>query len=222
MMERMEARQFFAAAANVSAEIVGNTLVIQGTDQKNHSLIIQGLNTVSTVVSPGRGTTINGSALPITFTGSPPLAIDLGGGNDSVVLLDLNFQSTTLNTGGGNDVVIGTVTPAASQNLFGTLQVNTGTGNDVIHLGKTGVANDLAIDAGAGNDIVELVQGTGVGNNLTVHAGNGADLIHLSGTVFVGGNLNADGGAGPDILLKRNAAFTVGGTNLSSAIELIV
>src|SRR4051794_34185527 len=97
-MERMEARQLFAvAAANVTASIVNNTLVIQGGDNKNHSLVIQGQNTVSTLLTPGRGTTINGSALPVSFTGSPAIAIDLGDGNDSIILADMNFQSVALN-----------------------------------------------------------------------------------------------------------------------------
>jgi hypothetical protein len=218
MIQALEGRRLLAA--NVTATLVGGVLVVQG-DNKPHSIVIAAQSTVTTTISPGKGTTVNGIAAPATFTGTPPITVDLGSSNDTVVLVDMSFQNVSVNTGGGNDVVVGAAS-AASQNLFSNLRIDTGGGNDIIHLGNTGVGNDLTIDAGSGNDIIEAVGGTGAGNNVSIQGGTGADLIHLAGAFSVGGSLSVDGGAGADLLLKAGATFTVGGSNTVSNVELVI
>lgn len=123
-----------------------------------------------------------------TIIGLDGVAIDMGDGNDAVTLLE-------------------------GSKLYG--EVRLGAGND--RLTASEVEDDLAIDAGAGNDTVlsgagdDLIRG-GVGNDLldggagddAIHGGEGDDrLVGGLGDDFLFGEAGNDtlvGGAGNDLL----------------------
>ena len=109
----------------------------------------------------GGDTVIGGRLLPggITYTSLEELNIELGTGNDSLVIEDTHAGKTTINAGEGDDVV-------AIGNTSGTLNIEGDAGDDTIHIATSDLSGNitdaqgrletimghLLFDGGAGTD----------------------------------------------------------------------
>ncbi|MEG4242944.1 MULTISPECIES: hypothetical protein [unclassified Microcoleus] len=113
-------------------------------------------------------------------------------------------------TGNGNDTITGIATAKDGVGLYNlrTYTIDTGNGNDIIiGTGKRyGIINDGIINTGNGDDSIIANGGFNVGNDRTgsVLLGNGKD--YLKGF----GSGNFDGGNGKDTLELTSGSYTVG------------
>jgi hypothetical protein len=156
----------------VTTSLSRGTLTVTG-DGAADDISIVGTATPGELVVTGRnGTIINGevngsaTAFPVLvfssngFVPDVALKVALGGGNDSLSI---------------DNAYIG-----------GSISIDTGQDNDTIRLGQSGEVSpvgDLLIDAGAGNDRVEQLNGAVyvLGGN-TINLGDGHDIATIFGT----------------------------------------
>jgi S-layer protein len=141
-------------AADTTVNVAGN--------YKTVALTISDLS-LTTVVNAG---TLTGGLSTDLSAAAKALTVTGGTGADTLTLG--NVKGNTVSTGDGNDTVtIGT---------GGSNTVALGNGNDTLKVGGAG----NTIDAGAGNDTIELTAATGNSNNVVALSG-GADTIKLDG-----------------------------------------
>ncbi len=153
------------------------------------------------------------------FTGVSSLFINLGGGNDRVVVGNLSSHPTTTHLGDVFINVDGTnkfnaysydYDKVTVSNLAttGTLDIRTGIGNDVITVANSTVGNDnldnLNVYAGGGSDAINLSNVTvkGIAAIFTADTTSTAadsDQVNLQ-TVAINGGLQVNTGSGKDTL----------------------
>ena len=152
-----------------------------------------------------------------------------GGGEAETVRLDGGeiFGSSSFTAGGAIDLA-----ERAARSLMGDYTITAGAGDSDVRLRETTLTNsgnfvvtaagplrlvapvvvesgNATVNAGAGDDVINL-QGLMTGDtNLTVNLAAGDDIVRLDGTT-VGGNLNVAGGEGRDVV--RNGGVSVTGT----------
>ena len=146
--------------------------------------------------------------------------IDTGNGNDIITgigqgpkgvvgISSWEGDDSIINTGDGNDTIIGTATFVGINLAFSTL--NTGEGNDIIAGtgGTIGLGNyDTTFNTGDGNDTITghcNEYGVGIYNAGFINTGDGNDVINgIHGGLILAGIQNADGiintGNGDDII----------------------
>jgi hypothetical protein len=172
MLESLENRRLLAG--NVTAALVGGTLVITGDNKANDFQVIAGFS--DTTVVGLNGTRINGNG-PAVFGGFPDLRIDTGNGDDKVDLIDIygfGGQDANVATGNGQDTVI--IRALAIDSSIGTLNIDTGNGDDLVDISNTTLGD------------------------ANIRLGNGDDTLKLSGDIVFVGTVVADGGHGNDTL----------------------
>lgn len=121
----------------------------------------------------------------------------------------------TINTGADDDLVMVIDTVVGKANLksgspnTGGITVNTGLGNDTIYFNGLSSNHDINIDAGAGHDKVEMLNGAVI-DKFMAELGDGDDLLtinsvntRLQGT----GKTRFSGGNGTDRLTMSGSPF---------------
>lgn len=184
-----------AVASATTAEIQGGVIVVEDTQGIADSITVSsaGSNEFGPTIridgaTPGAGCTAaaGGEAFCPDGTGSDgtgtpnSISFALGGGADDVTLqrsinTGLNAVDVTFDTGPAKDEVdVG--------NARGRFLIMTGTEDDIVHFsgGGSGTQEPATVDAGAGNDKVELAGNANVGD--TVEGGPGtADHVSYAG-----------------------------------------
>src|SRR4051812_34040742 len=196
MFEMLESRRMLSG--NVSAAIVGGTLVVNG-DNKSNGVDIATHGDFTTTVTPLPGTTVNGSAATAVFGGFPDVRADMGNGDDTVIMRDFTGNSAAITTGNGNDSVIAT---------WGGYPDNE--------------PNNLSIDTGNGDDFVRFENGTFASSDVNVSTGNGDDTMQVSGYLFSLGNITFNGGRGHDSLDTTGGLVLAFGTVKFIDIETVI
>jgi hypothetical protein len=172
---------------------------------------------------------------------APPLALDVGDGDDAMTVNSATTTGLTLTGGDGNDTLVVGASVSAPLSFAGgngsdRLTINGSGGNDVLHIGpamffREGnvypisfvTAEELLVDAGAGNDAVDISGGTNL-LPVTVSGNDGADTLYANGggavppTTYNGGNgtdrLTFYGTAGADtIVVSPNLVSRQGNPN---------
>jgi Ca2+-binding RTX toxin-like protein len=152
----------------------------------------------------GIGTLTNGTVNTgdgndlLSLTGTTPAKgnIDLGSGNDTLLVPNV-FESGSIIGGAGNDILdIGKVTVGGK--IFGDA------GNDSIKIGELGGAS--TVSGGADNDTITVDKTGSTGGQIGISGDAGNDII-LGGTGNVGSSSDPvalSGGDGNDFLRGRN------------------
>jgi hypothetical protein len=253
--QTLESRQLMAG--NVSAAVINGDLVVKGDSHSNDIAIFQVMQQGQII--PGRyvisglnGTTINHGTGGFSATGvNRDFLVEMNlGGNDHVAIGNMNPSNpnltnasfvvprnlkVTLDTSGDNNLEIkgitvrnnATITAGAGDNTmnirgtFGTkspfttlphgdLTIQAGGGNDLVEVHDGSVLHDLNIKLGGGQsgaDVVDVLT-MKVGHNLTIHSGGGdADGYNGIGIkdVRVGDDLTIEGGIANDFVGINNA-----------------
>lgn len=182
-IERLENRRVLAAAISV----VDGSLLVEGDAYGEISIVDTGDGTLE-VTETGAGE--NGEDLVevvVGVTDDIVIALDSGGldAND-VVSIDLSANTVAVDTifaalGGGDNSV-----SFAGGNISGSLIVQAGSGNDTVEIadGAT-VEENVELSLGDGNNSISI-DGS-VGNNLAVRNGDGDDTVSLGETSQIGG-----------------------------------
>ena len=164
------------------------------------------------------------------------VVIDALAGNDTITGTGKGiFNSGTINTGTGNDTIIGT---GGYSGIYNNGTINTGDGKDTITGTGTGdfygIGNDGTINTGAGNDRITGTGGTGIYNDDgTINTGDGNDIIKGTsstgsgisnyGTINTGdGNdrITGTGGTGSGIYNDDDGTINTGdGNDIVDALE---
>ncbi|QDU87614.1 hypothetical protein Pla175_09790 [Pirellulimonas nuda] len=223
-METMEKREMMAGDVTASiqsgghlyiGEAVGNyqtANAVQVSQLSNGQIRVQGITNLD-----GTVTKVNGAAYK-DFTVTGDLQVNLGAGNDKVVLAGgANFRNVTLNMdqlGGPADadqVFVGSI------RTTGGMTVRTGAGNDYVSFYNSSIGNDASdftsISTGAGVDSLRVEGwssfrgGMGVSTYNNVNE-NETDYVDMVGAV-VYGTLAMNTGAGNDVL--NMTGVTMGG-----------
>jgi hypothetical protein len=125
-------------------------------------------------ISTGNDTGIDNELVLLTQVQSAHgLTVNLGGGNDRLLIDNLSVQGDTrVNLGAGRDTI------TASSLSLNNVGVNAGTSNDrdVINVGFL-QANAYTINMGAGNDLVNLTGPVGAFETAVINGGAGIDEL---------------------------------------------
>lgn len=148
----------------------------------------------------GNVTTIDASASTggITFVGGTA-AIPPAEGDDEDEGTDAVATSVlTIRTGTGSDNInaIFATAAAAGSDAAKNASISTGAGKDTITVVSTGSGGSITVDAGAGDDTINVTKTAGVA--LNIMGGEGNDTIALTGTLATTDVI--DGGAGTDTI----------------------
>lgn len=149
----------YLLAGNVTAQLIDGDLVIQG-DAAGNSIELVGSpdDPRVLVVSPvDDGTTLNGSAEPVAFTGiGRHVVISLGAGNDSVSITAAQVkQDVQADLGAGDDLI-----STSGLSVGRDLSIEALDGEDRILLSSTNVDRWTGLSGGAGKDAVALAETT--------------------------------------------------------------
>jgi hypothetical protein len=159
-------------AGNVTAFVSGGILYVQG-DNAGNQIWLSSLSDDTVAITALQDTRVNGTWLPLTFTGVT--------------------QGWVVNMGQGDDFVY----ISRTRGNIGVF-INTGAGNDNITLNRAQHTGPTVLRTGAGNDLVSLGIGRYVGS-LLLNSGGGNDRVFVSGVEFQGETF-LDGGPGFDQL----------------------
>lgn len=158
--ESLENRQLMAG--NVSVNLVANEVRVLGDSAANQVSVVQLPSGTYRIQGQG-GTTINGRAFFDAKLRDFDLRINLGAGNDSLVVGNnianpaMVVEDLEIDMGAGNDnVVVGNV--RTTDNQFAVIRL--GDGNDAAHIQKSTIKTGLRVEAGGGNDHLEVWKST--------------------------------------------------------------
>ena len=211
-------------SGNVDVSVSGSDVVITGDTQANTVVVFVGTDG-SVMVQGAGGTTINGqnSAVPVAAGRSiGSLTADLQGGNDQVIIIDVNANNLNIDTDGGNDfVVINGVTVSGSTEIHSDSGIteqrilNSQLGSvSFWNNGLASVENSLINGALTANTSGTLfVQNSTVNGTTLLQTGNFNDNVIASNSLFRN-NVTVDTRGGNDLL-----AFT--GTDVEGDVSVI-
>lgn len=188
-LDSLESR--LTPAGNVTAiyDPVTLTLTITG-DALNNTVNVSIDSTNAPMV-----TTVWGSDLETTINGLP-----------SVVIWDW-CSKIVVDGGDGSDRLF-----VDNQSLWsGDMILQGGDGDDTIAITQGSPLGNLSIDAGRGNDLIDLA-GDVLGS-LVITAGEGKDRLYIH-SIAVNGNVQVDMGKGNDSILIDAGFIGLGTTNL--------
>jgi len=190
--------QRLALAANVTAQIVGGDLIIQGDQAPNRVRVdVQRLRAgeVRVVASPEG--TVNGQFAAAILRGwQGDVRINLGGGNDRIALEQLPIQGNLRVEGGpGSDTIVLDRSEVAGSTLM-LSQI----GHDSLHLAGSHFVGGVRLETADGRDVVALSQSSFEGPVL-VRTGAGDDTILLDSSFA--GNVSIQPGPGQNSVLRE-------------------
>jgi hypothetical protein len=216
------------AGGNVTAQLVGSTLLLTG-DAFDNALVVASVPGGKMAVFGAPGTTINGASTDVTpFVTSravTSIVANLGRGNDQIgfgnsaegfanqlgsISFTPAFDPSTL-----QGLINAVALPVTTFSLPGSLTVNTATGDDVVGLIGT-VGGSVAVNLGSASSVNGFVVGDPNGTAAVNHVGGGVavvggaqnDLVALHGTTVAGGMSAALGdGANTFVVQASGASF---------------
>lgn len=179
--ERLETRALLAG--NVTAQMIGQTAVVNGDSADNSVEVI--IDAGNVVVRGIDGTTINGADADfVVATNSAEisgwLVARLSGGNDTLAVNGITVS--------GNVVIDG------------------GSGNDTLTVQNTAVGGSLSMFGRQGNDIIGVSSVT-TGRDLNIAGGSGSDDILVDAST-VGVDTRLTGAAGDDDIVVRSSTLS--------------
>jgi hypothetical protein len=193
-IESLENR--YLMAGNLTSSLDGGVLTLTGDALDNLSFV-NGTGVPGQVIVQPVATTIDGQAAPKTFNGVESVVINSLDGNDQFSFQNLAVTNLTVLLGNGNDfAVTGTQFGPNSVGVTGTLTVEAGAGNDVIQLFRSFGDYDMVVNAGDGNDFIQTYSNSA--DTVTVNLGQGFDTLNTAYlTAF--GVWHVDGGTEGDL-----------------------
>ena len=217
-IESLERRRLLAGNVTASYDPATDTLTLIGDNRANEITVV-GFGG-GHVLTPAPGTTVNGSSgVAILGGGRSNLHVDLGNGDDTLILgpqADDERQVDVATGNGADNVSILNVGSSAN------LNVDTGNGDDHLTMASVVVTGGMNIDTGNGADTVSLHD---VGSNnadLIVRLGSGADSLTAAGFVSaISANILIDGGSGFDVLTGSSSVNSVFGTETIENFETV-
>lgn len=203
-LESLEGR--WLMAGDVTVNVIGGNLFIVGDDASNHIVVSDGA-AAGDVDITGVGTDVNGGASHTASGVTGNIFIVMRGGGDQVDLEDLNTpKNLAVTMDDGNDTLNIGLTEPDAVTVGRSAALALGPGNDTLNANYLHVIQELAIQAGTGNDDVNL------GSVVTVDL----DIIARDLVVNLGRGENTFNGIGLDV--KR--AIGIGGGNGDNTINL--
>lgn len=229
--ESLEGRELLAGNINAGLDVNGN-LVLTGDVNNNHVIVTRAFFSNQIIVQGGQSgsgdsnssTLINGVNASRSFNTTGGVIVNMGDGNDRVMLTDIGVQgNVTGNLGRGNDQFA----LQSSSSGASSFTLNDGSTPTFSKASVSGLVN---ISAGDGNDLFAFDDAT-VGGDFTFGGGNGFDRFVSTGTdpdnnaVFGSVVLNP-GGANDSISINRMAVganFTIndGAATSSSNVNIV-
>ncbi len=179
LAEVLEPRLFLSGS--VLASVVHGRLTIRGDDAASAIVLDQvGLNAGQIRIAGSDNTIINGQTGAIIVSGiTRSVAVEMGGGSDSVTMSGVSLPG---------DLSIG------------------GRGTDTLALGDVHVAGTLNIQNNSAFGITGSIAGTTVGKSLIIHGGAGGNTIAME-SIVVQRQTHITGGRGIDHLTIDDAVF---------------
>jgi len=217
-LEQLESRLLLSG--NVTAGVSAGLLSVQGGSNNNSIIVDQsGLAAGQFRVSSGDGTTtINGKSSPQIFSAATGIAINLGSGNDTVVIQNATVANgVALSGAGGNQVfTLNSVT------IGGNFTLNNSGGQNSTAVNNSTVKGNITVNAGAGysgscgsfwggstfsnaNQIFNLSAST-VANNVAITNTSGETTTDIESS-SVGNNLTVTNGANSYGSCSFNSGF---------------
>ncbi len=209
--EGLERRELLAGNVVAGLDVNGN-LRINGDRLDNHVAVYRGFFGQILVAGgrsaaqPGSATLVNGQTTPQAFNTTGGIIVNMGDGNDRVLVTNLALQGNiTGNLGKGNDQL---ALQSSAQGAVGFVLNNAG----AVPYGKFGMSGTVNIAGGDDNDTLSLYDAT-IGSNVIFLGQNGNDLFVQSGSSHsqnvIGGGVKFEPGSGDDAVTVRRLA--VGG-----------
>ncbi|QVL32601.1 tandem-95 repeat protein [Telmatocola sphagniphila] len=202
---------------SVQAMVSGGVLFVAG-DHLANRIQITGLGSNAVSISALDGNTpVNGRTAPVYFSNLKGVHIQLGGGDDMLVLNGLSLSGQLyVNMGEGNNSL--SVFNTRSNN---TMSLITNGGNDVITLSGVQAPKGLVLACGLGYDVVNIGYSS---------FGNGSYIVSAGGTaqfgitqVDLGKNLHTQGVSSvtPGMISVANADFASVARGASTRANLL-
>ena len=166
-------------AGNVTAFVSGGILYVQG-DNAGNQIWLSSLSDDTVAITALQDTRVNGTWLPLTFSGvTQGWVVNMGQGDDFVYISRTRGNiGVFINTGAGHD----NITLNRAQHNGPTV-LRTGAGNDLVSLGIGRYVGSLLLNSGGGNDRV-FVSGVEFHNETFFDGGPGFDQLGLDQSRF--------------------------------------
>jgi hypothetical protein len=169
-------------AGDIAAAVLDGELAILGDDQSNRIIIERsptGTDSNTFQLTPVDGTTINGSAEPLTISGVQSIRLEMGGGDDSVLLRDARlYGAFSFGGGEGRDVLT-----MLRVTVHGAVLLDAGAGRDTIHLANVRARDSVTIDDRLGPSSLHLNR-LWVDGVAAVRTGNSIDQLDITDSTF--------------------------------------
>jgi hypothetical protein len=177
-LEPLETRRLLAGNVVATADPTTGGWRIAGDSNGNEISIEWHVFTSTLTLTGLSGTTVNESASPLTLAQIflPLLQIDLGNGNDRLVVAPDRFQ---VGGGGALNVFTGNGADRVDINslAFSQMSIRTGNGDDQVNVGDVVGFDFMEIDTGKGADAVSFAGGQYVESFVALSGGNGFDAV---------------------------------------------
>lgn len=210
-LESLEGR--WLLAGNVTAAVHGGVLTLTGDSQANQLRAYQTAPGIYHVVGEP-GTTVNGRHA-VTVRGiTAGVNVNLGDGDDYLALMAVVSGDLNVNLGGGDDtLLLGGFfeLPADAQALpwsvdvAGKLSIDAGSGNDSVQVLDSRVGREVNLKGGSGANSFTLFQSQFL-QSLALDAGSGDDSVELNAITALGAT-KAAGGSGNDRFTVVDSLF---------------
>jgi len=193
-IQSLENRKMMAGDVSVAPSAADSRDLIISGDNASNQIVVQEIAVDRIRVTGLDGTLINGGTSPVTMTVRDDLTINMKGGNDNVLLRNLNqgddysHSDVTIDLGEGNDDL-----EILATDVNRHLNIKAGDGNDQIEVTETR-AKDALIDGEYGDDKITVDELTTVAS-VTIESGKDDDTIVVMDSVINNDLLiNADAG----------------------------
>ncbi|HUE71328.1 MAG TPA: hypothetical protein VMP01_10630 [Pirellulaceae bacterium] len=167
-------------AGDVHAQVIhdpvlGDILVLTG-DGGDNDISVSPLSEAGSYLVEGRfGTTLDGSAAAVAFTGIQSIRIELGSGDDSVLAEQLTIGSLEVLLGDGDDNLV------VRGKYLGALTIDAGAGMDTVTLEAVTILGKTDIRMGEGDDVLSLVDAY-FADDIFMDGGLDEDVLTLLGS----------------------------------------
>lgn len=214
-LEGLEARQVLSGV--VGTELVDGTLTITGDDASNQIAIYAGA-AGEVIVAGGADeeseTLVDDLSEPVTFTGVTNIELEMAGGDDTVVVTNLELAgNVTADLGDGNDqlIVQGTSSDEDETDEDDDDSLIDLNGDEELELGEVVIAGDVTVTGGAGNDLA-AVSSASIEGDVSFEGEAGKDVFRASDATL-GGAVDLTMGAGDD-------SVAIGGSEIAGDLTV--
>ncbi len=195
--------------ADVTATVQNGSLKVIGTSTIDQLAIDQAalVDPHEFRLTPSGSTTVNGSGLPQTFPGvKKDVRVDLGGGLDTLLLLDSNIpRDLRLDADPAGQIAV----TVAAVDIGRDLRVDASDTTVQLLLTNIEIERDLRAKCGPGNDAITLTTLGRIGRDIRFDGGDGSNSLSAAVT-DVAGSVTMESGTAGSIL--SFSSTSVGGT----------